>query len=111
MSHSKERMRDPAVLAVKQRVELVGDRALVVPDAPRSGYVEVTLRDGRRVEHFTRHPPGTKENPLDTARVQEKARGLIGPVLGRAKTDAVIAQVDTIERVPDIREVIAQLTV
>ena len=33
-------------------------------DGPRSGFVEVTLRDGRRVNHFTRHPPGTKENPL-----------------------------------------------
>ena len=109
-NYSKERMQDPAVLAVKKRVELIADRALVVPDAPRSGFVEVTLRDGRKVEHFTRHPPGTKENPLDTARVHEKTRGLIEPVLGRAKTDAVIAQIDGIERVGNIREVIAQLT-
>jgi 2-methylcitrate dehydratase PrpD len=110
MSHSKERMQDPAVLAVKKRVELVADRALMVPDAPRSGFVEVTLRDGRRVEHFTRHPPGTKENPLDTARAHEKARALVEPVLGRARADAVIAQVDAIERLDDIRDVMTQLT-
>src|SRR5881409_4143221 len=66
-SHSYERMRDPQVLAVKQRVQLVGDRALMDPDAPRSGRVDVTLRDSRIVSHFTRHAPGTKENPLDTA--------------------------------------------
>ena len=35
-SHSYERMRDPQVLAVKQRVRLVGDRTLMDPTAPRS---------------------------------------------------------------------------
>ena len=33
-SHSHERMKDPRVLAVKQRIELVADRALMDPDAP-----------------------------------------------------------------------------
>ena len=78
MSHSRERMKDPQVLAVKARVQLVGDRALVDPDAPRSGAVEATLSDGRVVRHFTRHPPGTKENPLDAAAVAAKARGADG---------------------------------
>ena len=32
------------------------------------------MRDGRTVSHFTRHAPGTKENPLDTAGVNAKAR-------------------------------------
>jgi len=64
-SHSYDRMRDPQVLSVKQRVQLVGDRALMDPAAPRSGRVDVTLRDGRTVSHFIRHAPGTKENPLD----------------------------------------------
>src|SRR5262249_25487679 len=60
-SHSYERMKDSQVLAVKQRVKLVGDRALMDPDAPRSGRVDVKLRDGSTVSHFTRHAPGTKE--------------------------------------------------
>ncbi len=81
-SHSYERMKDAQVLAVKQRVELVGDRSLMDPGAPRSARVEVRLRDGRTVDHFTRHAPGTKENPLDTAAVAAKARTLIAPVLG-----------------------------
>ena len=42
-SHSHERMEDPQVRAAKERVELVADRALMNPDAPRSGMVEVTL--------------------------------------------------------------------
>ena len=54
-SHSYERMQDPRVRAVQARVQLVADQALMDPAAPRSGRVEVTLRDGRTVSHFTRH--------------------------------------------------------
>src|SRR5947208_2409377 len=43
-SHSYAHMKDPAVLAVKQRVELVADPKLMNPAAPRSGLVEVTMR-------------------------------------------------------------------
>jgi 2-methylcitrate dehydratase PrpD len=110
-SHSQARMKDPEILAVKERVELVADRSLLDPDAPRSGRVEVTLRDGRTVTHFTRHPPGTKENPLDTAGVNEKARGLIEPVLGPGRTDTVIQMVNRLDGLDDIRELQRLLTV
>ncbi len=109
-SHSQARMKDPQVLAVKERVELVADRALMDPDAPRSGRVEVTLRDGRTVTHFTRYPPGTKENPLDTNGVNEKARGLIEPVLGRDRTARVIQTVNEMETLGNIRDLIRLMT-
>jgi 2-methylcitrate dehydratase PrpD len=66
--------------------------------------VEVTLRGGREVSHFTRHPPGTKENPLSTARVNEKARSLMTPVLGAERTEEVIARVNALEKLNDVRE-------
>jgi 2-methylcitrate dehydratase PrpD len=110
MSHSRERMADPAVRAVRARVRAMGDRALADPAAPRSGRVDVTLRDGRIVSHFTRHAPGTKENPLEAARVHDKARSLIAPVLGDRQAEAVITQVDSLERVADMRDLIALLT-
>ncbi|SVC09702.1 uncharacterized protein METZ01_LOCUS262556, partial [marine metagenome] len=47
-SHSYERMSDPVVAAVREKVELVADPDLVVTDAPRSGFVEETLVDGRK---------------------------------------------------------------
>ncbi len=104
MSHDRARMTDPSVRAVRDRVQLVGDRSLMVPDAPRSGFVEVALRDGRKVNHFTRHPPGTKENPLDTEQVNAKVRGLMAPVLGAERTEALIRRVNTLEDVSNIRE-------
>ena len=109
-SHSYDRMADPDVLAAKALVQLIADPALVDPAAPRSGHVEVTLGDGRTVGHFTRHAPGTKENPLDTERVNQKARLLMGPVLGDARTEDVIRHVNALEDVDDVRTLRPLLT-
>ena len=103
-SHSFERMKDPEVLAAKARVQLIADPKLMDPAAPRSGLVEVTLRDGRTVSHFTRHAPGTKENPMDTESVNAKARSLMEPVLGDEKTEGIIRRVNALEAVADMRE-------
>jgi 2-methylcitrate dehydratase PrpD len=109
-SHSYERLKDPRVLAVRERIELVADEQLVDAAAPRSGRVDVTLTDGRRVSEFVRHAPGTPENPLDTDGVSEKARILMTPVLGSDKTEGLIARVASLERVEDSRELRALLT-
>src|SRR5712691_976500 len=103
-SHSYQRMADPQVLAAKERVQLIADRGLMDPAAPRSGLVEVTLRNGHTISHFTRHPPGTKENPLNTERVNEKARSLMTPVLGAERTEEVIRRVNALEELNEVRE-------
>jgi 2-methylcitrate dehydratase PrpD len=110
-SHSRPLMLDPMILAQKRKVELVGDRALMDPEAPRGGFVEVTMTGGRKVNHLTRHPPGTKENPLNTAGVNAKVRDLMEPVLGAQKTQALIAQINTLETLDDIRKLRPLMTV
>jgi 2-methylcitrate dehydratase PrpD len=110
-SHSYQRMKDPRVLDVKQRVHLVADAKLMDPAAPRSGLVEVTLRDGRTVSHFTAHAPGTKENPMGTDAVSAKARRLMEPVLGASRTDQVIDRVNAIEDILDARDLLRLLSV
>jgi 2-methylcitrate dehydratase PrpD len=110
VSHDRERMNDPRVRAVRDRVRLVGDKALMVPDAPRSGFVEVTMRDGRTVSHFTRHAPGTKENPLTTEQVNDKVRGLMTPVLGAQRTESLIRRVNALEEVSNIRDLLPLMT-
>jgi len=107
MSHSRERMADPAVQAVRARVQLVADKSLMDPAAPRSGKVEVTMSDGQTVTHFTRHAPGTMENPIEAARLNEKAGDLIAPVLGMRQAEAVIDRVNSLESVSDVRELVA----
>jgi 2-methylcitrate dehydratase PrpD len=102
-SHSYERMADPKVRSAKKRVQLIADPSLMDPAAPRSGRVEVTLRDGRIVSHFTRHAPGTKENPLDTESVNRKARLLMAPVLGTDRTEDLIRCVDALDELDSVR--------
>ena len=109
-SHSYEQMKDPKIRAAKERVQLIPDPALMDPAAPRSGRVEVTLNDGRTVSHFTRHAPGTKENPLDTEAVNSKARLLMEPVLGASKTGEVIRRVNACESIGNVRELRPFLT-
>ena len=108
-SHSREHMADPQIRALMRRVQVIGDPKLNDPAAPRSGLVEVTLRDGKTVTHFTRFPPGTKENPVDTERMNAKARDLMAPVLGASRTEAVIQQVNGLERLANVRELVRSL--
>ncbi|HEU4344847.1 MAG TPA: MmgE/PrpD family protein [Candidatus Binatia bacterium] len=109
-TRSYERMRDPAVLAVKERVNLVADPALMDPKAPRSAKVEVVLKEGRTLNHFTRHAYGTKQNPMETTSVNAKARELLEPVLGQSRTEAIIQRVNGLERVAKVQELLPFLT-
>ncbi len=103
-SHSFERMSDPEVLAVKERIEYIADPELAVVEAPRSGFVQITLTDGRQADLFVSHAPGTPENPLDTEGVNAKVRTLMAPILGDERTERLIERVNAIEDVENIRE-------
>ncbi|MGH9680527.1 MAG: MmgE/PrpD family protein [Candidatus Acidiferrales bacterium] len=103
-SHSYEHMKDPQILVAKARVQLIADPKLVDPAAPRSGFVEVILKDGRTVSHFTKFAPGTKENPLDTESLNAKVRDLMTPVLGPERTANLIQRVNALEDVRDVRD-------
>jgi 2-methylcitrate dehydratase PrpD len=102
-SHDTVLMGDPAVLAIRQKIQLTADAALMDPAAPRGAIVEVTLTDGRQVQHHTRFPPGTTENPLSTEAVAAKARDLMAPVLGHERADKLIDRLNTLERLDDVR--------
>jgi 2-methylcitrate dehydratase PrpD len=110
-SHDQALMKDPAILAQRAKVTVVGDKALMDPTAPRGAVVEVTMTDGRKVEHFTKYPPGTKENPLSTEAVSAKTRDLIVPVIGAEKADRLIDQVNNLEKLADIRALVPLFTV
>ncbi|MEJ8849784.1 MmgE/PrpD family protein [Variovorax rhizosphaerae] len=109
-SHDMSLMKDPAVLAIRQKLTLTGDPDLMDPAAPRGAIVEVDLTDGRRVAHHTRFAPGTKERPLSTEQVNAKARNLMAPVLGEGKAEELILQINNLEKVADIRQLRALWT-
>ena len=103
-SHDVALMRDPRILAQRSKITVVPDAALMDPAAPRGGIVQVTTTDGRTVEHFTRFPPGTKENPLSTEAVSAKAHDLMAPILGAARTEQLIDRINRLETLDNIRQ-------
>ena len=109
-SHDVSLMRDPTIMAQRAKIQISGEQSLMDPAAPRGAIVEVTMTDGRKVEQFTRHPPGTKENPLDTDAVNAKARDLIVPVLGADRADKLLVQLNALETMKDVRDLRSLLT-
>ena len=45
----------------------------------------------------------SKENPLSTERVNAKVRDLIEPVIGSSRADTLIARLNTLEDLDDVR--------
>ncbi|MGD0050480.1 MAG: hypothetical protein ABSD03_01520 [Vulcanimicrobiaceae bacterium] len=78
--------------------------------APRGAIVEVTLTNGQQVSHYTKFPPGTKENPLSTEEINAKARELMVPVLGTKKAQQLIAAINDLENLSDVRELRAMIS-
>jgi len=101
-AHDEKRMKDPRVLALKQRIELIGDAEL--ERAPtRQAFVELKTRDGRELKHHTLAVRGTAANPMTRIEVEEKCYDLMAPVLGKKRARSLIDKVWQIERVADTR--------
>jgi 2-methylcitrate dehydratase PrpD len=102
-AHSYERMKDPAVLRLKERLTVIEEPGLRLPHTVRTGITEVRLRDGSVHREHVTAVPGTAEKPMTTAEVEAKCHGILAPVLGEEKTRALIAAVGTLERLPSVR--------
>ncbi len=101
-AHDDARVRDPAVLRLKNRIELAGSRAFLRTKTTQA-VVEITTRGGRRLRHHTRAVLGTAANPMSRPEVAAKSRELLAPVLGRSRTERLIAIIWNLERIKDMR--------
>jgi 2-methylcitrate dehydratase PrpD len=103
-AHDKARMKDPAVLRQRAKVEVVADTRIDARRPRREAIVELTLADGAQMSEWVRDVRGTAENPMPREEVVAKARDLIAPVLGGATCSTLIDKVLALETVKDIRE-------
>ena len=85
-AHEKARMTDAAVLRERAKVQLIPDAELEKLMPRREAIVEVTLNDGKRLSERVGTVRGTAKNPMTRAEVIAKARDLITPVVGAAKS-------------------------
>jgi len=102
-SHDHDLMTAADVVAVRARIELVADADLGAATPRRQAIVEVTLRDGRTVDHRTRQVRGTADNPMTRAEVAAKARDLLTDVIGSERAERLIGSVWAIEDIDDVR--------
>ena len=102
-AHDFARVKDPAVLRLRKRIEAAADPG--IPNAVRgwrSG-IKITLKDGRTLEHQTLAAKGSSENPLTRDEAEEKALDLMAPALGKQKSCALMAALFDIEHVRNVR--------
>jgi 2-methylcitrate dehydratase PrpD len=102
-AHDMKRMKDPKILEMRSRIELIADDELERLRPEKHGIVELTLKDGRRLRHHTSAVRGTVQNPMTRAEVDEKCYGLMVPVLGMKRSRALCDAVWAIDRIKDVR--------
>jgi len=103
-AHDKARMKDPAVLKQRTKVQVLADPRIDARRPRREAIVELTLKDGTQLTDWIRDVRGTAENPMTRQEVVDKARDLITPVLGAAPCLALISKVLLLESLRNIRE-------
>jgi 2-methylcitrate dehydratase PrpD len=103
-AHDKARMRDPAILRERAKIQLVPDEELERQYPKRESIVEVTLKDGTRLTERVDAVRGTVDNPMTREEVVMKSRDLMAPFLGADKTAKLIDAVLNLEHVQKILE-------
>ena len=88
--HDHARMRDPKILALRAKIQVVPSDELLHARPRRQAIVEVATHDGKRHTHRIVAVRGTADNPMELAEVEAKARDLMGGVLGRKRTEMLI---------------------
>ena len=98
---SDEAVRDPEVVALRDRVVAAVDPAI------REEQVRavVTLKDGRRLEKFVEHAVGSVEKPMSDAALEEKFLDLADGVLPAARARALLDLCWRVEELPNAGEI------
>jgi 2-methylcitrate dehydratase PrpD len=105
-AHDPSRLEDPAVKALRARIQLRPD-----PQLPRRHPVIILkTRDGGTREHATRAVRGTPDNPMSRGEVESKASELMAPILGGERCNALIAAVWELEKTQNVRQLRAWLS-
>jgi len=76
----------PDLVALSQRITADIDPAIGEDAAD----VTIVCRDGRELHTFVAHAIGSLERPMSDAELQRKFHGLVDPILGRARAEALI---------------------
>ena len=105
-AHDYARMQDPAVLALRRRIDVVPSAELTAAVPARQAIVAIETADGRSLRQRTYAVRGTPDNPMKRTEVETKARDLMVPVIGAERAEKLIgavASLETLRAVTDLR--------
>jgi 2-methylcitrate dehydratase PrpD len=103
-AHDTERMKDPAILKQKAKVQLVHDEELEKLMPKRVAVVDVTLTDGKVLSERVETVRGTAGNPMTREEMIAKGKDLIVPILGEEKFNRLTDKIFALESVKNVVE-------
>jgi 2-methylcitrate dehydratase PrpD len=103
-AHDRPRMKDPAVLRMKTKIQLAPSDELEKMEPARQAIVEITLNNGTVYSERVNDVRGTVDNPMTREEVVQKATDLMEPVLGKASSATLVDKILNLEKVKDVRE-------
>lgn len=103
--YREERMADPRILELIERMEIVHDPELDAGGASKrhAVNVEARLKDGSVLKSYVEQRRGSAEHPLTQHEVEQKFLRLAGTRLEANKTDEILELVAKIEHQPNLQ--------
>jgi 2-methylcitrate dehydratase PrpD len=109
-AHDYQRFQNPRVLALKEKVQLIGDSEMERSGHRFHGLVEVCLKNGTTLREHVIDCRGRPENPMSPEEVEKKAAWLMEPVLGKKNSEQIIESVRRIENVNNVHDLTKLMT-
>ncbi|MFC3206252.1 MmgE/PrpD family protein [Aquamicrobium soli] len=103
-THDESRMSDPAVLAMRSKIRLLPSAELTAARPARQAIVEIERIGKETVRHHAKAVRGTPDNPMAVPEIVAKVEDLISPVMGKARTEALIAAVLALDTLGTVRD-------
>ena len=104
--YTDERVRDPAVVGLREKVSAQADESLREDEA----HVKVVLADGRAFERHVDHAAGSADNPMSDRALDAKFRALAEGVLPGERIDRLLGKCRSVENLENVAE-LARLAV
>ena len=101
--YSDDRVQDPAVAALRNRIDATIDSGM----AEDAAEVTLTLKGGISYRVIITNATGAPDNPLTDAQLEEKFRVLTGDVLPRARVERLLNLLWNLDQITHIGEVLA----
>ena len=92
-------VRDPLVVATRNKVQAVVDETIDEAEVK----VSALLKNGQRIDVHVEHAIGSLQKPLSDAQLQAKFAALVVPVLGQARAQAITQACWALGSAADVR--------